>query len=59
MTQNELTMTFLFCSHYDIIIWAGQDINKITLYIAVEQLSLDYPQDGLSQIKNPDFVRIF
>jgi len=24
MTQNELTMTFLFCQHYDIIIWAGQ-----------------------------------
>jgi len=25
MAQNRLTMTFLFCPYYDIIIWAGHE----------------------------------
>jgi hypothetical protein len=29
MAQNLLTMTFLFGSPYDIIIWAGQDFSGI------------------------------
>ena len=27
MAQNRLTMTFLFCPPYDIIIWAGQALD--------------------------------
>jgi len=28
MAQKSLTMTFLFCPPYDIIIWAGQGFNS-------------------------------
>ena len=31
MAQNYLTMTFLLCPPYDIIIWAGQKF-RLTLY---------------------------
>lgn len=36
MAQNRLTMTFLFCSPYDIIIWAGQVIviNRLINFIS-------------------------
>ena len=35
MTQNRLTMTFLFCPCYDIIIWAGHNANKVGVLAAV------------------------
>ena len=36
MAQNRLTMTFLFCPPYDIIIWAGQDLHSQPSRVTLE-----------------------
>jgi len=44
MAQDRLTMTFLFCRPYDIIIWAGQGLgyNVFIKIILAKYLCVNY-----------------